>query len=147
MRQAESGFYQLLRRNIPGFWSRIENVAGVGIPDSLRTYEGLSGLVELKVSIGNFTYFKTSQLAWCTEYHKAGKRVAVITRDEDRIIVNSSLDAMNAPRTVIPAKKQFKVETVHLVNLGITVESKPFNWKKIQQAMEEIHRVSDVNYS
>lgn len=128
MRQKESEFYQLIRRNIPGFWSRIENVAGVGIPDCLWAYDGKSGLIELKVSVGTSVHFKTSQLAWFVEYGKVRKDVAIIVRHVDLIFMARSRRMIEIPRTV-SRQKEIKVAVQDLLHVSEFYSYKPFNWE------------------
>jgi hypothetical protein len=57
----------------PGvFWTRIENAAGVGMPDLLGCYNGSTILIESKIWEGQVVGLRPSQLGWLTKYTVAG---------------------------------------------------------------------------
>ena len=62
----ERKLYHDLKKNTPGItWNRIENLAGIGMPDVLG-YNGYGHFftVELKVTSGNKLKFSPHQIAW-----------------------------------------------------------------------------------
>jgi len=116
-------------------------MVGVGIPDCLHVYQGISGLIELKVAVGNFTYFKSSQLAWHHEYVQQGKEAVILIRNDKEIVLVRSSQFLTAPR-IHTRDKEFKIKNEDLEALSDYTCWMPFNWQAIQLAMRSIHSVS-----
>jgi len=77
----ERKLYQDLKRNTPGIlWNRIENLAGIGVPDLLGyNTSGHFFTVELKVTKSNSVRFSPHQIAF-HKLHPKNSFIMVKTR-------------------------------------------------------------------
>lgn len=129
----ESRLWTLVKANLPGHLIRIENVAGNGQPDVNGCYLGSEAWVELKVSKGNYLFFRTSQLAFFQKRTKENGRVFVLARVGDMIHVFPAKHLLDVLDHVEPVKGQegkackIKWEIIP----GVSVFGKPYKWDNI----------------
>ena len=64
-------------------WTRIENTASSGFPDTVGIYKKRIFFLELKVIEGKSLYFQRSQIAWMTMYTLAGRKPLVLVDHKD----------------------------------------------------------------
>ncbi len=123
----ESSFARTLRDKLSplGQWSRIENIAGAGIPD-VNWYPGLDVWIELKVAKGNKVLFQASQIAWANHRHKKHGVVWIAVRTEKEIILSDSVALYNKIRY---ENHKPVIHVSVIKDYGVTFK-KPFNWKE-----------------
>ena len=87
----ESTFGRTLRLKCSehGQWTRIENIAGAGIPD-VNWYPGQDVWIELKATTTNRISFQASQISWGRRRHKSGGKVWIVIRTKNEIIITES---------------------------------------------------------
>ena len=125
----ESAFARTLREKLSpmGHWTRIENVAGAGIPD-VNWYPGQDVWIELKTTKTNQVMFQSSQISWARHRHKRGGKIWLMIRTEKEIVLTDSravyekcqYTTSNKPSLNINIAKQF----------GVTFTSS-FDWQRI----------------
>jgi len=84
----ESAFWKLVKSHIPKdcHCSRIENLAGTGIPDATACLNGREIWIELKVARGNRVSVSPSQVGWITRRLAAGAvNIWFLVRKSDSI--------------------------------------------------------------
>jgi hypothetical protein len=81
----------LVRRNLKKHMllTRIENVAGPGVPDVYWTSLNgdNSGWIELKIIRGRKTRFGQEQVAWIKRHADLGVNVCILARKDDTILL------------------------------------------------------------
>ncbi len=124
----ESSFARLLKEKLSpiGHWTRIENVAGVGVPD-VNWYPGQDIWMELKVTNTHKVKFQASQISWGKLRHKKGGGIWVVIRTEKEIIISDSR-AVYDKIQYENSKPWLHVNVAK--NLGITFK-KPFKWETL----------------
>jgi hypothetical protein len=77
-----------MRDALRGKWfaRRIENLAGAGTPDVVWA-SGVSGVLELKVAVGNRVRFRPGQIPWMLAWIEHGGRGHVVVWHRERIKV------------------------------------------------------------
>lgn len=83
----EQLLWQLVKPYIPGHYNRVENAAGVGMPDVNFCHEGRESWLELKVARGGhkdpLSLLEPEQIIWhMKRVHEQG-RVYVMVRDSN----------------------------------------------------------------
>jgi len=89
MRWTEKKLWKYLKPKLKGQWNRIETTAGVGIPDAIGTYKGVTAFIELKVTKSFQVKVRGSQILWHKEcYHYGGRSFILVARDNQLTLVN-----------------------------------------------------------
>jgi len=122
----ESAFARTLREKLSpiGHWTRIENVAGAGIPD-VNWYPGIDVWIELKATKTQQVLFQASQISWAKHRHKRGGKVWVMIRTEKEIILTDSRAVYDKCQYTTSNKPSLNVNTAKMFGVTFT---KPFNW-------------------
>lgn len=83
----------ILRRHLPQVhWQRIETAGvGSGVPDLNYCCDGAEGWVELKRATGRVVGVRPTQVAWIERRMRAGGRVFIMVRRDDRLWMFSGL--------------------------------------------------------
>ena len=133
MNQSETGFWQLIKKNINGFSTRIENVISSGFPDVVTVTKKVI-LIELKVEKKGWVYFRSSQIAFFARIRKTGEYVRVMIRTEDDcIMILSSGDVLKVEGR--PYKiSGMRYKTAHLLFYSQMWE-KLWNWEHINKVL------------
>lgn len=119
-------------------WSRIENVAGTGIPDVEGCCRGKQVWVELKMFHGKQLSIRTSQVAWQMKRIKAGGRVFFIARRGDELLVYTSraiLEYVTAPGNAKLGPDQKSLLFSPPDALALLKLSKPFDWTQVKEVL------------
>lgn len=111
----ETGFWASIREpfhKYAGHVTRVENIAGNGIPDVDICLNGASAKVELKVATGSKIHIQHTQRVWWEARKKAGgiHAVFVLVRTKDRVMLYTANDLLSQPRLPGKNKKNFTVD-------------------------------------
>ena len=136
----ESAFARKLREKLSpiGHWTRIENVAGAGIPD-VNWYPGQDVWIELKTTKTNQVMFQSSQISWARHRHKRGGKVWLMIRTEKEIILTDSRAVYDKCQYTTSNKPSLNINTAKIFGVTFT---KPFNWKTMISIL-----LNDVQFS
>lgn len=132
----ENAFNDLLRRNLhkDGHWTRVENIAGVGIPDINWCYKGKDIWIESKMVRGQRITFEASQITWTKNRVKYGGDNWVLARKENNIylarasVIHESIQWLNKPF----------VSLADFIQYGDSVYKKPFKWEILKNKLVSI---------
>ena len=117
----ESAFARTVREKLSpiGHWTRIENIAGAGIPD-VNWYPGTDVWIELKATKSSQIMFQGSQISWASRRHKRGGKVWLMIRTEKEVYDKCQYTTSNKPSLNINTAKTF----------GVTF-TRPFDWQRM----------------
>lgn len=134
----ESYFWQTVRSHIPEVhWSRIENVAGSGIPDLNGCYGGKELWVELKMFRGKQISLRNSQLVWTAKHLQAGGDVVLIARKDDEIWVfeGSVILMLSRDPDISRSVDDKSVTMVPPPERALKIFHKPFHWEGLRHLL------------
>jgi hypothetical protein len=131
----ETKLYARLRPQLVkwGEVDRVENSAGVGMPDVYYNIEGVQGWLETKVAKGPVVYFERFQLPWMRRHVKQGNHriFVVVLIEPDQIMVCRASQVVQAPRA-----SYNKWVTVAVEDLEPEfVLTRPYKWSKLRQTL------------
>lgn len=66
----ERDLYAKFKKNVPGFYTRIENAISSGAPDVVAVYNGNIFFIELKILRSGKIKFQPSQIVWALDFFK-----------------------------------------------------------------------------
>ena len=126
----EKDFWRSIQPKLHGHVNRVENIAGVGIPDVNICHNGIETWVELKVATGKYLLFEWTQLSWFKHRGKEKGRVKIVAKHKEDIIIAE-------------ADNILRVEPRRKVKAGIFIDdipdlqrySKPYDWQKINDSI------------
>lgn len=134
----EANFWQAFKSHYPEIhWSRIENVAGAGIPDAHGQLDGTGSWLEMKVYKGEQLHVRTSQVAWHAQHATHGGVSYFVCRKKDSILVYYGTTIVQLAHD----PKYCKVVTPKSVAIYPPAEAvlmefkKPFDWKSLRQLL------------
>lgn len=134
----EAALWQSLKAGIPEpHWSRVENVAGTGIPDVNGCLRGREIWLELKMFSGNQLRVRNSQLVWMRKRIEAGGSVALLARKADSlwVIDGPVLIALASDPSIARPADEKSVILKLPVNGPYSVFHKPFKWESIRSLL------------
>lgn len=135
----ESYFWKTVRDGVQHVhWSRIENIAGTGIPDLNGCYLGREVWLELKMFSGRQIQVRSSQLVWMTKRIQVGGRVLLMARTPNEIwlfegheVVSMAMDrAYSKP---LPDGKGVALTPPR--DRALAIFAKPFDWDAIRKLL------------
>tara|TARA_X000001382_G_scaffold10998_1_gene7492 strand:- start:1747 stop:2142 length:396 start_codon:yes stop_codon:yes gene_type:complete len=126
----EKDFWRSIQPKLNGHVNRVENIAGVGIPDVNICHNGIETWVELKVAVGRYLLFEWSQISWYKHRGQEQGRVKIVAKHKEDIIICDAEDIL-------------RVEPRRKVKAGILIDdirelkrySKPYDWQKINDSI------------
>ncbi len=131
----ESYFWKTVRDGILHVhWSRIENIAGTGIPDLNGCYMGREVWVELKMFSGKQIQVRSSQLVWMTKRIQVllmARHPSEIWMFEGHDVVSMAMD--RAISKSLPDGKGVAMTPPRERTLAIF--PKPFDWDAIRKLL------------
>ena len=126
----ESALWTLIRANLPGHVTRVENVAGIGTPDVNACYQGAETWLELKVAKGNYIYLRASQVAFCVRRVAEKGRIFFVTRYGEDILIFTGEELLGCMEHIEGiTNKACKLHLKHIKESFVF--TKPFAWKSI----------------
>jgi len=126
----ELALWTLIRANLPGHVTRVENVVGIGTPDVNACYQGAETWLELKVAKGNYIYLRASQVAFCVRRVAEKGRIFFVTRYGDEILIFTGEELLNHMDKIEGVtSKSCKLHLSHLEESFVF--TKPYAWKSI----------------
>ena len=126
----ESTFWALMKTNLPGHVTRIENTAGIGTPDVNICHKGVEVWLELKVAKGHYIFLRTSQVAFCVRRVAEKGRIFFVTRYGDEILIFTGEELLNCMEHIEGITN--KACKLHLKHISESfVFTKPYAWKSI----------------
>jgi len=134
----ESYFWQTVKAHIPEVhWSRIENVAGSGIPDLNGCLNGKEVWIELKMFRGNRITLRSSQLVWMTKRLRVLGDVVVMARKDDEIwLINGrQVVEMTSDPVISKSTDDKSVSMAPPVESALKVFHKPLDWEDIRRLL------------
>ena len=132
MNQMETSLWQLLRKNLKGFATRIENIVSTGFPDVVVSHTKII-LIELKVEKNKWVYFRSSQIAFFVRMRRTSEHAWILTRSGDQILISDSNELLNL--TGIPYKEGYLRYRINdIVDISL-VYSKPWDWTHINEVL------------
>lgn len=81
----ERDMYKKLKKEIPGFYTRLENSISSGAPDTVAVINGQIAFIEFKTLKSGNVYFQPSQIIWNIKFYEAAGResyLLVSSRDD-----------------------------------------------------------------
>ena len=136
MNSSEKTFWKLIRNNLRGFKTRVENVHGGGFPDVYCCFMKIQRLMELKVEHpGNWVYFRSSQIAFFRQQQKQGSTFTpVAIKGDDEIILVNSFDVFGCEMK--PYKINYvKIKYDRLYAKSYGVFSRPYDWDRFNKVL------------
>ena len=93
----EKGFTLSIRNAIAkkGHWSRVENVAGVGMPDINFFFNKRDIWIETKVAKGNRVIFEASQVTWFTRRNRYKGEYLIFVRKNNTMWIAKASAVMD----------------------------------------------------
>ena len=133
MNNAETSFWKLVRRNLAGFATRIENVVSSGIPDVVVVRAKKAFFIELKVEKDGWVYFRSSQIAFFAKCKKEQHYVRVMVRSENDILIVKSTSVLALEGK--PYKTGYLKYRYQDLNRNSWLCSKPWDWSFINDVL------------
>ena len=134
----ESYFWQQVKSGLSGeeiHLERIENSTGSGVSDVSACSRGREIWLELKVAHRGWVSFRTAQDIFIRRRSAVGGIIFVLIRDEDTLKLYAPDSLLNAPRSVDPKGKRFRVKLANAVAPPIFQCTKPFRWTQVQECI------------
>ena len=135
----EKVFSSLLRIKLKnkGHWTRVENIAGVGIPDINFFYKGKDIWIETKVAKGQRVIFEASQVTWYKQRYKYGGDYLIFVRKDDWIWIAKASTIFSSPGLLWSGActKPYMVLSL-FEDLSIFKDKKPVNWEGIYDILK-----------
>ncbi len=133
MNQLETDLWQLLRKKINGYSTRIENVISSGFPDVVTVNGDQTILIELKVEKKGWVYFRTSQISFFVRTRKVKGKVWILSRAGDYILITSSNELLKL--TGVPYKEGYMRYKQHDITDISIVWAKPWDWTHVNAVL------------
>jgi hypothetical protein len=132
----ETTFVKLLATKLKplGHYSRIENIAGSGIPD-IHFFSEAHGdnWVEVKIVKGNQIYFRTAQITWMGKRQACNGSVSIVARKDDYIYILPSVLILD--KEMRENGKQSILNLKQFASLAGFCWKKPWDWDEIVKSM------------
>jgi hypothetical protein len=125
----EKGFTLSIRNAIAkkGHWSRVENVAGVGMPDINFFFNKRDIWIETKVAKGNRVIFEASQVTWFTRRNRyKGEYLIFVRKNNTMWIAKASAVMDKLMYTHNGGKPWLELDT--LQTNATVIQHKPIDW-------------------
>jgi hypothetical protein len=110
---------------------RIENTAGVGVPDVVVCCGGVDAWIELKVFHGKYLWIKNSQRIWTMRRYQAGGRSFILARGPSVMYLYDALTMMKVTCKQHSDGKTFLVAFEDLPT-PLYWSKKPFDWRRLR---------------
>ena len=136
----ESAFARTVREKLSpiGHWTRIENIAGAGIPD-VNWYPGTDVWIELKATKSSQIMFQGSQISWASRRHKRGGKIWLMIRTEKEVILTDSRAVYDKCQYTTSNKPSLNINTAK--TFGVTF-TRPFDWQRMISIL-----LNDIQFS
>lgn len=135
----EKAFWQLIKRHLCGFPTRIENMVDPGVPDVVVLYQGTTVWLELKIANGNAITVLATQTNWMRRCLDQGGLAKVMARSKHGLIyVVDAAVILEAPSIGEGGKRPLK--RIHMDDLARAgIFPPPYDWPAIMKRIFEHH--------